>query len=367
MGVFDCTSVYGNRDGAQEGLNFDHLDRSIKDPRAIPDYSVEVHPDNMNTSSTKARPFSAKMVDDALRDDDDDLGISVEGAELAIEVFLVESRAFPEMPSEHSREYDKTEQIFAKTVYPRVVATKVYGAVARPGIICFEPATFTYSREHLFTKDELAKVENRLRMRHGHPCSYKPGKYGTPLPLYFFYHEYSAYGIFKFTGDSRTTSTIFPHHGPPTLTPRLLFPEIDPSKQEVWMRVWYYQVWEGIAQAPRYTSFLTDPCLVWTCHELGILAYDEIPTHSRAWLWAEARRLILQRQYPDRHFREYALPLLLGHSADPACVFYKDNVPLDMLLLMFRDVFGAAAVARAKRVRSLTAHKRQKVEERDEK
>ncbi len=358
MGVFDCTSVYGNRHGAQEGLNFDHLDRSEKDPHAIPDYAPEVHPDNKNSTLKKARPFSAKMAEDALCDSDDDLGISVEGAELAIEVFLVASRAFPRMPSEYARAHDEAEQIFAKAIYPCALATNVYGAVAGPDTVSFKPIEFTYSREHLFTQDELATLETRLRMRHGHPCSYKKGKYGTPLPGDFHYYDYNAYGIFKFTGDI---------NGRATLTPRRLFPDIDSSKQEVWMRVWYYQVWEGIVQAPCYTSFITDPCLVWTCYELGILYYEEIPTRSRAWLWSEARRLILQRQYPDRHFREYMLPLLVARTTDPACAFYKDNVPLEVFLMMFRDVFGDGALVRAKQSRTAVAHKRRKVEERDSK
>lgn len=163
------------------------------------------------------------------------------------------------MPSESDlREYEKE---FMKYVYPlrNSKFTHLFLASA-------DPATWSYASEK--------------------PAPYSP--YKRP-PSGFEYHNYCTAGIFAFAVDDDLlpVDKIYPR------------PRFNPETEQIWMRVWYKQVWDGFIMTDAFPpTALSDECLVHVALELG-LREGALIAMTRAEVWH-----VCYKEINARYFKE---------------------------------------------------------------
>lgn len=337
----DCITLLGNKSGDRSGLNFDRLDNSEKNPDQIPDCSQDFESSESDSSSDSdsfnhttinikppRNPLSAGDIHNKMIDDDK---YSTK-ADILFEVFLINGKF------KRCEEYDKIPEWFANDVMPFAKKKLEYSGFANPVSHRFIP-------HHFEIRPLLEETQENEKYR------YKG--YGIELPKEFPYFGYME-SIFKYTECKK-----LPYDERKNFLKNTdMFPEIK-ENQKVWFRIWYNQIWEGLVQKKTYTSFITDPCLIWTAYELNLLRRDEIPTQTRSQLWNDCRRTILNLHYPLDSWREYAWPIVLGHFLCPGCPFYKEKFDTNAFLVTFKFMIGER---RFKEAYKLKGEKRRKCE-----
>ncbi len=184
---------------------------------------------------------------------------------LVIEVLRIRERpaaTFPELEvfpeKKRLREY---EDAFMKEVYPLRNPKFTYLFVAR------------------------ADDDNRCYVPEK-PAAYTPF---ARLPKPFEYIDYTT-GIFAYNADDDflPVSVIY-HH------PKLR------AHEQVWMRVWHKQVWDGFINIKAFPpTLLSDECLVHTALELDLPRY-KVERMTRNEIWTECAQLIVERYFKDAY------------------------------------------------------------------
>jgi hypothetical protein len=152
------------------------------------------------------------------------------------------------------------------------------------------------------------------------------------LPKSFEYFDYALRcGIFKadkFTKDSDCRKP---------LNPDLIFtyPPFERDKEELWIRVWYKQIWKGFIEEARFNPYkISDQLILWTFHELGIQKkYREDITRGEAWK-------ICKEKIQKRYFSMNPIKLILLFSRkDETCLLHEDVFALDLFKIIWSISF----------------------------
>jgi len=254
MGTFDFPSLLGNRSAEQMGYNFDYCHKDERNKNECPRKNVKEIKESVGDTG---EPNEGE--------------ISFENAALIIEVFRIpKTTEFAPLDNfieyeKHEEELRKFEKGFMKNVYP-----------------------FRKKNQVRLYKCRADAVEWEF-----HPCT--PCRQYVPLPNKFDYNVggYCYAGIFKFRNDHKNLLDE------DELKPEMMFwaPRFNHEKEEIWMRVWYEQVWSGIIEADDFIpTQLSDECLVWIAHELG---FDHPEKKTRKDLWNMCKKEITNRYFKD--------------------------------------------------------------------
>ena len=338
MGYSDCITILGNRNCLQSGLNFDRLDFSGKNPKEAPDFLPLVISTILPPRRKQFRkPFSAEQVENELCTQEE----GSEGSDLIIEAFLVNKTSEMDnnpfarlMRTGIDNPFDTRYEGWVKrTVLPHILETRLYSACAEADSWVFVPSRSLF--------DFNASL----------------------LPKPFCYFNYHDSGMFQFTGCGEDMDCNEQDRMEDHLAMNDIFTRFDDKIHQIWFRVWYRQVWKGIIQEKRYkSSEITDPCLVWTAYELGIIVKKEVVTLSRCELWDKCHIVALERYFPKLYFKEVFLPLFYAHKLDEKCPLHKDSFPEDLFLYIASFVFGDCILKRAFQSRTSTSVKKIKLE-----
>ena len=224
MGTSDCTTVLGNRDGAQQGLNFDELDNSEKNPNEIPNILPEAEVDEFDSSCSSSSSSSIEKEEEPTRfpafsaNDVNSKISNLENAQLIFEVFLVNGKnpIFGENEPFVGRTPNLLDEWFTRTIFPLVVDVKLYSGSADCDEWSFS-GHLPISTSHYF----LGKCKSDKRL------DLIPTEKVQALPGEFEYFEYSDKGTFKFVESSSYNEENN------ELTSEMFFPSINKEKQEV--------------------------------------------------------------------------------------------------------------------------------------
>ena len=260
MGTSDYRSLLGNREGLQQGWNFDSckmIDPNDTDrvPRTSINYKETdmVDIDNTNYSNIFSYIYNYN----------DGETVDIENAELVMEFMLCEVKTDYNGCYMYCDEATlrRFERKFMKEVYPHCVSTSLGTAVANCGEWEFE-----ISRSDTSLVDSLNIYV--LEYMNAHPGIFKIGNY-LKSDLQDSRDEYF------------NAKTIYSHY--------------DENTCEVWCRVMYRQVYEGLVR--KDISKISDECLVHICNELGIENALECSVQD---LFDECVKIVHRRYYPKR-------------------------------------------------------------------
>lgn len=257
MGTSDYRSILGNRRGLQQGWNFDNCERI--DPENT-DRLPQTTYDNRRQDIVDLDV--PKEFRDIIYEDSDGEVIDIENSELIIEFMLCEVKT--NYNGCYSFCDEKTlrrfERKFMKEVYPHHIATKLGDSMAH----CHE-WNFEINTPNVSIVDSMnVWVVPYIR---AHP------------------------GIFKFD------DYLFDEHdkGDEYLTKSMIFNNYDQDIHEIWCRVMYKQVFEGLVKED--ISKISDECLVHVASELEIIDPEECSIQD---LYDECVKIIKRRYYPKK-------------------------------------------------------------------
>lgn len=234
MGVSDCTTILGNRKGEQQGYNFDECCKKERSANGKIRYSPGEIADKMDNGDI----FDAYL----------------ENAPLVIEVIRVNKGNEIIFRENNDRNF---EQDFMKIIYSNKKQVKIFSCFA-----CCDEWSFIPLEDDQFEK----------------------------LPHEFEYYNYCDSGTFKFNNDHESWV-----EGIKQLSPKMLFSDFDTNNEEIWMRVWYAEIYKGIIKTDKFTpTLLSDECLVWTAGELNI---TDTKSYTRRELFEKVREKILVRYF----------------------------------------------------------------------
>lgn len=289
MGSFDFQTVLGNRDGHQSGHNFDNCKKKDRSPDERMKYKLNQFNDR--------------------RFDYESVGVDLEGQLLIMEVLRIPIKTNFEYPKGHEdglrgkplRDYEKE---FMRKVYPLASDVKLY-------------ATATDCDEWEF-------------------CVLSRNKRYERLPKKFNYLDYAfKCGTFKCDKyDDDDDDEDFRK----CVHPSLIFtnPPFEKNKEEIWIRVWYKQVWKGFIEENQFNPYtISDQLILWTIFELGIQKkYREDITRGEAWK-------ICKEKIQKRYFNSNPIQslLLVARKNDGKCLFHEDEFPLDMFKIIWSCSF----------------------------
>jgi len=158
----------------------------------------------------------------------------------------------------------------------------------------------------------------------------------THIPAIINHSNYNC-GIFKFNdSDQFLIGTYFSLRGEkPLLESKKLYHDINLKKEEIWMRVWYKDIWKGIIMPDNFDAQqISDECLVWSSFELELNYPNEI---KRGELWKLCHNTIMDRYFDPFKDSRRCLLILAREYLDPdECLIGKDYLPLDLFKILLK-------------------------------
>lgn len=234
--VLDFPSLLGNREALQSGFNFENCTipniKKSERLRRLPTIEVFNEDDGVSEGRVPINSLKYKKIsqlldsEDYLKylDENDEFGICLEGAPLSVEFLLTRKTFFPDCESLPEQNYLKCyEEKFKEHVLPKLISKKVFVGDAR-------------------CEEYVVEIEDK-----------------DISPIYFAGCEINYIFNLKNNLDP---------DGEQAQNPSKVFRNFDENKHEIWVRVWYKQIYDAFTQDN--VDLISDECLVHVAAELGV-------------------------------------------------------------------------------------------------